>query len=54
MRHDLSVEQAHTLAEHLAAAKHEETTEEADDETTEQIGGADFAEENDEQTGAAR
>ena len=53
MRHDLSAEQAHTLAEHLAAAKHEETTEEADDETTEQIGGADFAEENDEQTGAA-
>ncbi len=52
VQHDLSAEQAHTLAEHLAAAKHEETAEEADEEAAEQIGGADL-EANDEQSNSS-
>ncbi|HEV3219009.1 MAG TPA: Rne/Rng family ribonuclease [Candidatus Acidoferrales bacterium] len=43
---DLTDEQARTLAESFAEAKQEETHEEADDEIANEIGGAEFVEEN--------
>jgi ribonuclease G len=51
LRHDLSAEQAHTLAEHLTEAKHEETADEAGDEEPRAVGGAEFPEENGERAG---
>jgi ribonuclease G len=43
---DLTDEQVRTLADSFVEAKHEETHEEADDEIANEIGGAEFVEEN--------